>query len=88
MSDAFLGALILAVIFNMWQRILEDRRAAKARLRLSREYAVIIGHVLSMSRMIHCWADHWGDDAEVLKPLLKEAAMVPKYDPDAVKDAF
>jgi len=73
--------LVCAVIANMVLRFVEDRRVQRAQLKLSRQYAGILGRVLSMSRMMHCWAKHWGEPPEVLRPLLTAAATDPSYDP-------
>lgn len=88
MTRMFFGLLVFAVLYNLYQRIVEDRRAEKARVKLSREYALIIGHVLAMSRMMHCWAENVGEPPELLKPKLKEAARDPQYDVKRMIDAF
>ena len=88
MTRVFFYLLVLAVFYNLYQRIVEDRRAERARRKLSREYAIIIGHVLAMSRMMHCWAENIGDPPEVLRPKLKEAARAPQYDVERMRDAF
>ena len=82
LQQFLLALLVAAVIANMVLRFIEDRRIARAQLKLSRQYAGILGRVLAMSRMMHCWARHWGEPPEVLRPLLQRAATDPSYDPE------